>query len=59
MAEQSVIYQHKVNTNLGEYYRDLSANYNQYYNNELPWPERPEGWFDPTQGRSLDDYPGI
>lgn len=51
--------QSAINHTLGEYYRDLSANYSQYYNNELPWPARPEGWFDPTQGRSLEDYPAI
>jgi len=40
---------------LGEYYRDLSLNYSAYSNNELPWPARPEGWYDPLQGASLSD----
>ena len=45
-----------VSRTLGEYYRDLSANYYHYYHGMMPWPYRPEGWYDPLQGRSLDDY---
>lgn len=45
---------------LGDYYRDLAANYFYYsldrdHPNWLPWPDRPIGWYDPLQGSSLDD----
>lgn len=52
---------------LGDYYRDLSANYYYYslnisepdHPNALPWPTRPACWVDPLGGAELDDYPGF
>jgi hypothetical protein len=41
---------------LGNYYRDLARNYDDYSKGVAPWPERPEGWYDPLQGQGLDDY---
>lgn len=49
---------------LGDYYRDLATNYYYYsllpdHPNWLPWPERPEGWYDPLQGQGIDNYPSV
>lgn len=36
-----------VSDTLGEYYRDLSLNYDLYTSGQKPWPERPDCWYDP------------
>lgn len=36
-----------IGVTLGDYYRDLSLNYSDYYAGTKQWPERPAGWYDP------------